>query len=515
MEVTVRGEESVGMADVTLDLMEYANDGAAQSAYVSSGNHTLNFNNTAKIDTAQYKFPPTSLALDGNSDYISIPDSVDWDWGTGDYTCDFNVRITTVQTCIFVGRSDGINYTWLMQWTGNNLYIYQGNGNFNGWAWIPSVDTWYHVAVTRASGSVRVFIDGTELAGGAWADSTNLDGDKTMQIGWHSGTQYVHGWMDEVRILKGEAVWTSNFTAPTAPHEITANTVLLCHFSGVDEAAASFDSSRLDCYSEDTIKQQGTYSLKGVGVITDSLNATLTRTVGSSIDISGKPLIKYDILSSRTGSNIKLGIHDSGGTTSEHTPNISSADTWEAQEWDISGVSNANKDAIDSIILTILNADATNIFYIDNIRASGDHTKEFTDTVTLSEVYSRNIALLREWTETATLTEVAQRDVVTFIDEVVTLTDTIIRTRTKEFLETVTLTDLYVRAIGLNSLVDTLTATDSITKGRLLSFLDTLSVSDTILKWMNTGDKTTNWAKGGDESGMWTKETGGANWTRS
>ena len=122
----------------------------------------------------------------------------------------------------------------------------------------------------------------------------------------------------------------------------------------------------LQCYSESTIKEQGSYSLKSIARATDSLNDTLTRTVSPTIDLSGYSTIKLDIRASRTGSNIKVGIHDSGGTTTEHTANVASADTWQTETWDISGVSDANKDAIDSIIVTVVNADATNTFYLDN-----------------------------------------------------------------------------------------------------------------------------------------------------
>ncbi len=85
------------------------------------------------------------------------------------------------------------------------------------------------------------------------------------------------------------------------------------------------------------------------------------------INLSNQTTIKFDVRASRTGSNFKIGIHDSGGTTTEHIVNISVADTWQEESWDISGVSNANKDAIDSIIITITNADAANEIYIDNI----------------------------------------------------------------------------------------------------------------------------------------------------
>jgi hypothetical protein len=127
-----------------------------------------------------------------------------------------------------------------------------------------------------------------------------------------------------------------------------------------------YATNHLQCYSESTLKTQGSYSLKGVALKTNSLNDTLTRTVSPTIDLSNINTIKFDIYASRTGSNIKIGIRDSGGTTTEITPNITQANTWQTVTWDISGVSNANKDAIDRIIVTIVNADSSNTFYLDN-----------------------------------------------------------------------------------------------------------------------------------------------------
>jgi len=124
----------------------------------------------------------------------------------------------------------------------------------------------------------------------------------------------------------------------------------------------------LQCGSEATIKTQGTYALKAFAD-TNAINDTLTRTVSPTINLSGITRIKFDIRSSRTGSNIKIGFHDSGGTTTEHTANIASANVFQTETISMSPVADANKDAIDSIIITIVNADATNTFYIDNIYA--------------------------------------------------------------------------------------------------------------------------------------------------
>lgn len=132
--------------------------------------------------------------------------------------------------------------------------------------------------------------------------------------------------------------------------------------------------SSLQDYSEPTIKIQGSYSLKGVAVMTGSLNKTLTRTVSPTIDLSGKSAIKFDIRASTTGSNITLGFHDSGGTTTQITPNIISSDTFQTETLDMSAVADADKDAIDSIIITIAGAPATNTFYLDNMYALGGNS---------------------------------------------------------------------------------------------------------------------------------------------
>ena len=141
-------------------------------------------------------------------------------------------------------------------------------------------------------------------------------------------------------------------------------------FKAGSDVTSNPNFPNLQSYSEDTIKTQGSYSLKGIAVATDSLNDTLTKTVDPTIDLSNQDLIKMDIRASRTGSNIKIGFHDSGGTTTEHTANIASANEWQTENIDISGVANVNKDAIDSIIVTITNADAAGTFYLDNIYAT-------------------------------------------------------------------------------------------------------------------------------------------------
>lgn len=121
----------------------------------------------------------------------------------------------------------------------------------------------------------------------------------------------------------------------------------------------------LQSYSESTIKTQGSYALKAVAAQTDSLNKTLTKTFSTNHNLTGVKNLRFDAYALRTGGQWKLGLHDTGGTTTEYTPNIITSNTWQPVNWDLSGVSDANKDSIDQLILTITNADSSNTVYLD------------------------------------------------------------------------------------------------------------------------------------------------------
>lgn len=127
-------------------------------------------------------------------------------------------------------------------------------------------------------------------------------------------------------------------------------------------------SSGMVISSESTIKEEGDYSMKVVTSQTTSLNKTLTRTCSPTLNFTDQDEIKFKIRSSRTGTNLKIGFHDSGGTTTESNIAISSANTWEEKTIDISAVANANKDAIDLITITVTNADAENTMYWDAMK---------------------------------------------------------------------------------------------------------------------------------------------------
>lgn len=74
-------------------------------------------------------------------------------------------------------------------------------------------------------------------------------------------------------------------------------------------AYVATDSTNFQSYSEDTIKEQGSYSLKMVATQTDSLNEILTKTFSTPIDLSDRDTIKFKARATRTGTNLRTKIY--------------------------------------------------------------------------------------------------------------------------------------------------------------------------------------------------------------
>ena len=112
---------------------------------------------------------------------------------------------------------------WAVSWwddttTMPNELVTSLGGNNYGTTWLPVVDTWYHVAITRASGTLRHFIDGTQVGSNITA-TDNVSTSDTLYVGSNqSPGDYWDGYLDELRISKGIARWTSNFTPPSTQY---------------------------------------------------------------------------------------------------------------------------------------------------------------------------------------------------------------------------------------------------------------------------------------------------------
>lgn len=86
---------------------------------------------------------------------------------------------------------------------------------------VVNINTWYHVAVSRAAGSTRLFVNGVQ-SGSTYVDSNNYGASAPLGIGTYYAagspwtTQTLNGYMQDLRITRGVARYTANFTPPTA-----------------------------------------------------------------------------------------------------------------------------------------------------------------------------------------------------------------------------------------------------------------------------------------------------------
>jgi len=176
----------------------------------------------AQLDTAQKKFGTASILFDGTGDYVTVSDSDDWYFDTGDFTLDFQVRFnSTSGTQIFICQTAAGNPYWRLATTSNIITFTMENGATvisHAKSWTHSTNTWYHVALVRYNGVFTTYIDGVSL--GSTTDSTSIPNiSAALLIGADTAnSQYLNGWMDEIRISKGIARYTANFTPPTAAY---------------------------------------------------------------------------------------------------------------------------------------------------------------------------------------------------------------------------------------------------------------------------------------------------------
>ena len=218
-------------------------NGATSTTDLSNSNHTVTFGGDAEISTAQSKFGGSSLSLDGNGDYVDLPRATN-QLVSEDFTIEFWFRINSGAGSETIGlfgsyyTGDGSGEGMLMQSTATyNQVFFQWHYGDSDWAYLNqtqgtrtalSNNTWYHVAVTRSGNTWRLFLNGTQedsvTQSGAVSDSGS-----TTRLGNYgpSGTAShgLNGYIEDFRITKGLARYTSNFTAPTSANLTSAGDV--------------------------------------------------------------------------------------------------------------------------------------------------------------------------------------------------------------------------------------------------------------------------------------------------
>jgi len=203
----------------TAILLNYTNAGIINNAMQNN----LETAGNAQISTLESKFGGSSMSFDGTGDYLTMPTNTSMDFGTGDFTIELWIYPTALTTSrVLVDRwTSGNAGGWQLYWraTGTSMAFFVGatvllqDPNASN----ISLNSWTYVAVTRSGTTNRLFVNGIIVA--TATDSTSLSSTLPLTIARQlsTSTNDFAGYIDDLRITKGYARYTTTFTPPDAP----------------------------------------------------------------------------------------------------------------------------------------------------------------------------------------------------------------------------------------------------------------------------------------------------------
>lgn len=158
--------------------------------------------------------------ISSTNSVITIPASNDWAVGTGDFTVEwfgYQTNTTQFQRVFSVGDFPSIKLGVSIE--SSTFYYWNNNSTRYSSAGATSVNTWYHWAVVRQSGTTYIYRDGV-LRGSSFSDTNNITDNTTNFTIGNTLTPATNaawvGYITNFRFVKGLAVYTGNFTVPTS-----------------------------------------------------------------------------------------------------------------------------------------------------------------------------------------------------------------------------------------------------------------------------------------------------------
>jgi len=222
------GPTDPNFANVSLLLHGDGTNGSTTIIDSSSNSNSVTANNGAQISTTQSKFGGASIEfLSTANTGLSVTPSSVFQFGTGDWTVEawiYQRSQTQYSTLFEVGNhanNDAITFT-----VGTNGFLAYSGGFYGPQTNTFTLNTWQHTAVTRAGNLLYFFLNGTIVGNsGGYSFANNLTSTNTVSVAYPYGfvptasnSNYrFNGYIDDFRITKGVARYTSNFTPPTAP----------------------------------------------------------------------------------------------------------------------------------------------------------------------------------------------------------------------------------------------------------------------------------------------------------
>lgn len=197
----------------------------------------------AQLDTGIKKFGTASFQLDGDGDFANISSQEDFGFGSDNFTVEAWIYPLSTQVSRIVDFRDGAinDNAFSLNLNSDDLQVYIDGAYRITSSSAVTLNDWNHVAYSKNGTTGTLYLNGVSV--GSWTDNVDYGTTKPLVIGalFDGSTSFFNGYIDELRVSKGIARYTSNFTTPTEAFNGDSNTVLLLHFDGTDESTAVID----------------------------------------------------------------------------------------------------------------------------------------------------------------------------------------------------------------------------------------------------------------------------------
>lgn len=214
-----KSERAVKMAvpinDLYTKLLLHADGTGSSFTDSSSGAKIITANGDVTQSSSQSKFGGKSGYFDGNGDYLSSDNSDDF-YLDGDFTFDFWVRPAVISGYQILFHEEQLQ---LYIKPDGSLGLRSQSGERITGGSLNSSGNWYHIALSRSGTAIKLFVNGTQV-GSTYQLAFAFGSSKKIKIGCdvNSINNFFNGYIDEFRLSKGIARWTSNFTPEEAPY---------------------------------------------------------------------------------------------------------------------------------------------------------------------------------------------------------------------------------------------------------------------------------------------------------
>jgi hypothetical protein len=225
-------------------------NGAQNNTFLDSSSN--NFTITRNGNTTQGSFTPYeqdgywSNYFDGTGDYLRVADSTAFDL-PGDFTLEFWIYPTASGFGVVLGSEDS-GQNGFVVFNGTNMGVYGNGASIISVSSAIVLNAWQHIAVVRSGTSLKFYLNGTERGSATNSTSfTGVAGNGFAVAATYTNTYITSGtgYFSNVRLVKS-AVYTTNFTPPTAPLTAITNTSLLTCQSNrfIDNSTNAFAITR-------------------------------------------------------------------------------------------------------------------------------------------------------------------------------------------------------------------------------------------------------------------------------